>query len=560
MLASDVSWRGHSPVKCASVALTSLSCLRTEIDWFHRYTVSSHSVFRTSAECARALMTGSGEHEGGRGGALVDATLRAGTSGRRMARVSARTRLGWASVGSDVLALFGAYLFAGAVRSLVPSAASLSAVPFQLDWSIAIFAVVVVAVFYVSGLYEPEAYVSRPLHLWILLKASFIAFMVSALTAYLVRSATFDGSRIVLLLTFAVFVVAAAALRFGALDGVCGAWLRQRRPVSLLVGDSEIARKLAEHLGDLRGFDRMVRVDAATTDLGDEALGAALEGSWPRDAEVASVFIDATSLPPRDVYRTAAASHSLGAEVYLVSGLFKAVQGNGLLSKLFDVPVVRLHRSMESAKPYPLKRTLDVVGSALLLLVFSPVILVLGILIRLTSPGPVFYKQTRIGRNGVPFEFLKLRSMVMDGDQCIHSEYVRAFMNGTAEAVAIGGGNDAIFKMVDDPRITPVGRFVRKYSLDELPQFWNVFRGDMSLVGPRPPLPYEVNEYDEWDSLRLVVPSGITGLWQVEGRSRVSFDEMILQDLVYAQNMRLLVDIELCLKTLPATLLGGGGG
>ena len=133
-------------------------------------------------------------------------------------------------------------------------------------------------------------------------------------------------------------------------------------------------------------------------------------------------------------------------------------------------------------------------------------------------------------------------------------------MNGTAEAVATGVGGEAIFKKVDDPRITPVGRFVRKYSLDELPQFWNVFRGDMSLVGPRPPLPYEVDEYDDWDSLRLVVPAGITGLWQVEGRSRVTFDEMILQDLVYAQNMGLLVDIGLCLKTLPATLLGGGGG
>ncbi len=133
-------------------------------------------------------------------------------------------------------------------------------------------------------------------------------------------------------------------------------------------------------------------------------------------------------------------------------------------------------------------------------------------------------------------------------------------MNGTAEAVATGAGGEALFKRVDDPRITPVGRFARKYSLDELPQFWNVFRGDMSLVGPRPPLPYEVNEYDDWNSLRMAVPAGITGLWQVEGRSRVSFDEMILQDLMYAQNMRLLVDVELCLKTLPATLLGGGGG
>jgi exopolysaccharide biosynthesis polyprenyl glycosylphosphotransferase len=453
------------------------------------------------------------------------------------------------------------YLAADAVRAFALSAIGMSPARFSVDWSIGIFVVVTVAVFYAMGLYEPEAFVSRPLHLWTLLKASLVAFLVSALSIYIIRSTAFDESRVVFLLTFATFVLLACVIRLGILDGFCGAWVRDRRPISLLVGDSDISLALSERLGQLRGFDRVEHVapNALTGSAGD-AMGRALDRYWPVDARVASVFIDATCMAPRDAFKAASAAQALGAEVYVVSALLEALEGNRLLSKLFEAPVVRLRSTLDDAKPYFLKRAFDIVGSAALLLLSAPVMAVCGVMIRATSPGPVFYKQTRVGRDGVPFEFLKLRSMVMNDDACIHSEYVRAFMNGTAEAIATVPGGEAIYKRVDDPRITPVGRFVRKYSLDEIPQFWNVFRGDMSLVGPRPPLPYEVNEYSDWDTLRLSVPAGITGLWQVEGRSRVSFDEMILQDLMYAQSMRLLVDVGLCLRTLPATLLGGGGG
>ena len=222
--------------------------------------------------------------------------------------------------------------------------------------------------------------------------------------------------------------------------------------------------------------------------------------------------------------------------------------------------MVRVRGPLRRKSGYPLKRVFDVIGSALLLVVFSPVLVALGVVIRLTSPGPVFFKQTRVGLSAIPFEFVKLRSMVLNTDASIHSEYVLAFMRGDADTVECPDGGDAVYKRIDDPRITPVGRVIRKYSLDELPQFFNVLRGDMSLVGPRPPLPYEVSEYDQWCALRLAVPSGVTGLWQVAGRSRVSFDEMILQDLMYAQNMRLLLDVKLCLGTIPALLLGYGGG
>lgn len=440
-------------------------------------------------------------------------------------------------------------------------AIGLPAVPFAPGWSVAILVVATVSVFHASGLYELEAYVSRPLHLWTLLKASLAAFAISALSVYAIKSDAFDEPRLVLLLTFVVFVLFVCVLRLGVLDSVYMASVRQRRPVSFLLGDSVAVRALADRLGRLRGFDRVELVAPAALRLGmEEALGTMLEGRPSMDELAASVFIDASSMTPREVFGAVAAAQELGAEVYLVSRLLGSLEGNRLLSTLFEAPVVRVRRSIDSAEPYPLKRAFDIVGSAVLLLVCAPIMAVLGVMIRLTSPGPVFYTQTRVGRFGAPFEFLKLRSMAVNRDASIHSEYMRAFMNGTAEAVATGAGGEAIFKRVDDPRITPVGKFMRKYSLDEIPQFWNVFRGDMSLVGPRPPLPYEVSEYDDWHSLRLAVPSGVTGLWQVAGRSRVSFDEMILQDVMYAQNMRLLLDVKLCLRTVPTTLLGDGGG
>ena len=480
---------------------------------------------------------------------------------RRLAWVSARVQLRWASLAADVTALLGSYLVADAVSAFILSARGTAPADFAPGWPVVVFVAVTVAVFYALGLYELEAYVSRPLHLWTLLKASVVAFALSSLMIYLISSTVFDESRVVFLVTFFVFVLLLCAVRLGVLDGFCGVWVRQRKPVSVLVGESDTVRALAGRLGNLRGFDRVQHVTPAALCLDAQAaLEKALERSRPVEPWVASVFVDASCMTPHEAFKASVAAQALGAEVYMVSGLLEAAEGNSLLSNLFETPVVRVRRSIDDAKPYFLKRAFDIGGSAILLLLTAPIVAVLAVIIRLTSPGPVFYHQTRVGLSGVPFEFLKLRSMVVNGDACIHEDYVKAFMNGTAEAVAVEAGGDAIFKKVDDPRITPVGRFIRKYSLDELPQFWNVFRGDMSLVGPRPSLPYEVSEYDDWASLRMTAPAGITGLWQVEGRSRVAFDEMILQDLMYAQNMRLLVDVGLCLRTLPATLLGGGGG
>jgi lipopolysaccharide/colanic/teichoic acid biosynthesis glycosyltransferase len=181
-------------------------------------------------------------------------------------------------------------------------------------------------------------------------------------------------------------------------------------------------------------------------------------------------------------------------------------------------------------------------------------------LVKLTSPGPVFFRQVRVGENAKPFTMLKFRSMRTNASAAIHQEYVTSFINGGAQSASVGTLNGApVFKLTNDARITSVGGFLRKSSLDELPQLWNVFCGSMSLVGPRPPLQYEVDQYKPWHCRRVLeAKPGITGLWQVEGRSRTTFDEMVRLDLRYARNCSLWKDLKILLATPGAVIAGKG--
>ena len=196
---------------------------------------------------------------------------------------------------------------------------------------------------------------------------------------------------------------------------------------------------------------------------------------------------------------------------------------------------------------YLMKRLLDIAGSGLLLVLLSPLYALVALAIRLDSPGPIFFKQIRVGRWGTLFPMWKFRSMYIDAE-----ERKRALMQENEMA----GG--VIFKMKRDPRITRVGKFIRKASIDELPQLWNVLVGDMSLVGPRPPLPVEVNQYSLSDRRRLDVVPGITCIWQVSGRSDIPFDQQVQLDVRYIESQSIWLDLKLLLLTIPAVLLGRG--
>jgi lipopolysaccharide/colanic/teichoic acid biosynthesis glycosyltransferase len=209
------------------------------------------------------------------------------------------------------------------------------------------------------------------------------------------------------------------------------------------------------------------------------------------------------------------------------------------------------------------KRTMDITGSSLALVFSAPFFVLLAGAIKLTSKGPVFYRQERIGQYGVRFQFLKFRSMKVSNDAGIHKDYVKSFIAGTAAPASTNGnGNgsgNSVYKITNDPRVTWIGRIMRRSSLDELPQFWNTFKGQMSLVGPRPPLPYEIEAYDVWHRRRLLeVKPGITGLWQVHGRSKTTFNEMVRLDLQYSRTWSPLLDAKILLQTPRAVISGDG--
>jgi exopolysaccharide biosynthesis polyprenyl glycosylphosphotransferase len=200
-------------------------------------------------------------------------------------------------------------------------------------------------------------------------------------------------------------------------------------------------------------------------------------------------------------------------------------------------------------KPYQMavKRALDILASSCALLALSPLLLLVALLIRLTcSPGPILFRQQRVGRHGRPFHMLKFRTMVAD------AEARKASLENRNEQ------SGPVFKIKDDPRITPLGRFLRRYSIDELPQFINVLRGEMSIVGPRPPVPSEVARYEAWQRRRLSVRPGITCVWQVSGRNNISFEEWMYLDMRYIDHWSITEDIKLILKTVPVVVTGRG--
>jgi lipopolysaccharide/colanic/teichoic acid biosynthesis glycosyltransferase len=201
------------------------------------------------------------------------------------------------------------------------------------------------------------------------------------------------------------------------------------------------------------------------------------------------------------------------------------------------------------------KRSIDIVGSVICIFLFLPFFLIIPVLIKMTSRGSIFFRQERTGMFGRQFTFFKFRTMHVEGMESIHKEYVKNFIKR-------GSGTDnkqevkkKLYKMENDPRVTPIGNFLRKTSLDEIPQFFNVLKGDMSLVGPRPPIFYELEHYDTWHRQRILhVKPGITGIWQVEGRSLVDFDDMVRMDLKYVREWSILLDIKILLKTPMAVL------
>lgn len=273
-----------------------------------------------------------------------------------------------------------------------------------------------------------------------------------------------------------------------------------------------------------------------------------------RDLNVHEIIITNSETNHEELMRIIDICKKTNAQVRITSSLFDVIHQNVYSETYYDIPVTSLRNSRESRIRFFTKRILDI-SVALFGIIFLsiPILLIIGI-IKLTSYGPVLYSQERVGRDGKKFCIYKFRSMYI-GSDTDHMRITRAkeFVKRKSN------NNKGSQKIVNENMITPFGKFLRKTSLDELPQLFNVLKGDMSLVGPRPCLPYELEAYDNWHKRRLSVLPGCTGLWQVTSRSEVSYDDMVLLDLYYIDNMSLWLDLQLILKTVPVMLFGKGG-
>jgi exopolysaccharide biosynthesis polyprenyl glycosylphosphotransferase len=319
----------------------------------------------------------------------------------------------------------------------------------------------------------------------------------------------------------------------------------------LIVGAGRVAHALRNHLDSLQHLGFRFKGFVALTEREAESGDSDVIGDVRNCLSLArSLFVDEIffSVPgdKKLVISMVEEARQAGIDVRVVPDLYDGLAWNAPVEYIGQFPTIPLHRREFPIGGFLLKRVLDITVSSIALLLLSPVMLAIAIAIRIDSEGPTFYRAHRIGRKGRTFNCYKFRTMVANADK------LREQLSHMNERDSV------LFKIANDPRITRVGRWLRKYSLDELPQFYNVLRGDMSLVGPRPPIAHEVEQYDLSHLRRLNVLPGITGLWQVEARQDPSFDSYISLDTAYVENWSLWLDMKILARTVGVVFAGTG--
>lgn len=323
---------------------------------------------------------------------------------------------------------------------------------------------------------------------------------------------------------------------------------------ALLVGDRASATHVAHQIRRDPGCGIEI-VGAATEHGTDSALKGKIPvlGDWSQvlsvvdEARADTVILTGNhTLTPRQLRELGWGLEERKANLIVAPALTDIAGPRIHSTPVAGLPLIHVDYPEFTGVRLAMKRASDILASGLGLLILSPLLLSVGIAVRMTSTGPAFFRQERVGLHGKRFRMLKFRTMVADAEQQLSS-----LLDATE-------GNGVLFKMKNDPRITRVGRFLRRYSIDELPQLWNVFKGDMSLVGPRPPLASEVATYEKWVHRRLLVKPGITGLWQVSGRSDLSWDDSVRLDLYYVENWSLTTDLVILWRTVRAVMRTDG--
>ena len=467
----------------------------------------------------------------------------------------------------DYILLLGAWLAAVNVRFYNVPAMDLLSRPLMRTQAalVIVYSLVWIVIFQHFSLYKLNLFMSFGEQLIAIAKSLAYGLIGLVLITYIFKRLDFVESRIVLGL-FVLFSVVGMMLFRTVVFRRLFAFASQKKIVRrkvLIVGHDRTAKMVAAQitLDNSHGFDV---VGFVNDDLpAGEQVFEAIEnlGSLSEiDALVDRFDIDEMIIAESDVTHQSLLdiidkAQATTANVRLVSELYNIIPEKVLLEKYLGVPIVKMPQNYENVLFTVYKRVFDFALAAVGIVLLGVPLIVIALLIKLTSKGPVLYTHTRIGKDCKPFEFYKFRTMLTGSDDAAHREFVTDFIQAGGDE----NRGEAVKKITDDPRVTGIGRLLRKTSLDELPQLFNVLRGDMSLVGPRPCMPYELEKYQEWHRRRLSVIPGCTGLWQVAGRSAVDFNDMVILDLFYIDNMSPLFDLRIILRTLPVMLLAKGG-
>ncbi|HUZ02055.1 MAG TPA: undecaprenyl-phosphate glucose phosphotransferase [Thermomicrobiaceae bacterium] len=481
-------------------------------------------------------------------------------------RLSTRTSKGWfwlsAHLGTDGVLVLVSFVAAYWLRYRLEFGGEVppgSTQPFGFfAGKVALLVIATLVIFQLRGLYRLPRWTSFLDEVSIVANGSTIAMALVILYSFLDR---FYPSRLIFILAWALMIALLAGKRYVTQSARQVLW---RRGIGvdrlLVVGAGPAGQRIMQYIYNQPqlGYRVVGFVDSVPA---DEHWGIATERRVERpqylgdlyavravvqDQHVNEVII---ALPPtahREVLRIIEQCRERDVDFTLVPDLFELALDHVRINEVAGLALIEIKDARISGWNYAVKRAMDIGIAAFVLSIGALPMLIIAIAIKLDSAGPILFGQERVGKDGRPFVLYKFRSMCRDAEQ--------------RKAELLGGqGKDALlFKLRDDPRVTRVGRVLRRTSLDELPQFFNVLVGDMSVVGPRPQVPSEVAAYEEWHYHRLKVAPGLTGLWQVNGRSDLSFDEMVKLDLYYAEHWSPWLDIKLILRTIPAVILARG--
>lgn len=415
-------------------------------------------------------------------------------------------------------------------------------------------------IFQINSLYKINVIFNRAAHLTAVIKSLYYGTLNVVVISHLVKSSNILDSRLIIFMFVLMVIPILYVLRVEVARRFLLQFKQQFNSNVVIVGDGTTGKLLATKLLfenpegiNILGF--VVNHKVEETKLN----GIQVLGNISNITEINNQFkIDEIIIAIDDInyerlLEILDICNSLKVTVKLTSELFDIVTKKVSTEKYAGIPVLGVSPHYSNNLTLRLKRLVDIVLSAVGLLLLSPLFFIIALLVKFSSNGPILFKQTRIGKDGKAFQFIKFRSMTVDekGEEERKSQMINFIKNGDAE------GADT--KIVNTSRVTWIGKIIRKLSIDELPQLINVIKGDMSLVGPRPSLPYEFDNYDTWQKRRVNVLPGCTGVWQVWGRSSVSFKDSVVLDLYYVNNMSPWLDIQLILKTIPVMLFSRGG-